>query len=105
MDFEIAPKDLIPTVKRLFPHKSKILNKGPLVTIVAEGDAVDVRGQFDNQWSVPAVVHGAGTCTVKLISFMTTVAVYPPKEPLRFVLLPDGLRIGKTKIPTHEPPR
>lgn len=104
MDFEIVPNILLPTVKRLYPHRAKMLRKGPLVTFVAEGEEVVIFGQFENQWSVPAVVHERGICTLKLVSLTTTIGVYPAKESLRFTLLPDGLRIGKTKIPIHDSP-
>jgi hypothetical protein len=47
MDFDIAPKLLLDALKRLMPHKSSLLRKGPLVMMRAEGDALDATGQFE----------------------------------------------------------
>ena len=100
MEFSVKPADLLATLKRLLPHtnKAKLIKRGPLVTLVAEGDAIDVIGQFESRWSVPAEIHASGSCAVDLVAFSKMVAAYPPKEPLRFVLHPDGLRFGSTKI-------
>jgi hypothetical protein len=102
MDFEIAPKLLLDTLKRLMPHKSSLLRKGPLVTLHAEGDALDVIGQFENTWSVPALVHKGGRCTVDVVALMTPLKTYEQKLPIRFVLSEDGLRFGTTKMKLHK---
>ena len=101
MEFEIAPKLLIETLKKLLPHKSSLLKKGPLVTLHAEGDALDVIGQFENTWSVHAVVHKSGRCTVDIAGLMTPLRTYDQKLPIRFVLSDDGLRFGTTKMKLH----
>lgn len=102
MDFEIAPKLLLETLKRLMPHKASLLKKGPLVTLHAEGDALDVTGQFENTWSIPALVRRGGRCTVDMVALMTPLKTYDQKVPIRFVLSDDGLRFGTTKMKLHK---
>jgi hypothetical protein len=102
MDFEMVPKTLIETLKRMLPHKKNVLRKGPLVTLRAEGDAVDLIGEFENTWSLPASVRRDGDCTVDLVTLMTKLKTYDQKTPLRFVLGEDGLRFGTTKMTLHE---
>lgn len=102
MDFEISPKLLLETLKRLMPHKGKLIKRGPLVTLHASDGALDLVGQFDNTWSVPATVHRAGSCTVDIVAFSAPLTVYEPKKELRFVLSEDGLRFGTTKLRIHE---
>jgi hypothetical protein len=80
MDFEISPKLLLETLKRLMPHKGKLIKKGPLVTLHASESALDLVGQFDNAWSIPAMVHRAGACTVDIVAFTGPLKLYDPKK-------------------------
>lgn len=101
MDFEIEPKALLEVLKRLFPHRSRILAKGPLVTLRAAGEGLILEGQFDNAWSVPAVVHASGHCSVDLVALSKPLTLYKPREPLRFTVSDDGLKFGTTRLRLH----
>lgn len=106
MEFSIAPKSFIETLKRLLPHPParKLGVRGALlVHIRADGEALDLAGQFDNVWSVPARVVGAGSCVVDLTTLIVKLRTYDQKAFLSFVLEPDGLKFGTTRLKLHAP--
>ena len=102
MEFAVAPAELLAAVNRLFPHRGRIARFNLLCTLVAEGDALDVVGQFDNQWSIPATVQIPGTCAVSLGSFATLLKTYPPKVPMTFSLHGDRLHFGTSRALIHK---
>jgi hypothetical protein len=101
MDFEITPRVLLETLKRLFPHRTKLLKQGPLVTLTAAGKSLDVEGQFENVWSIDAVVHKPGRCSVDLIGLTKPLSLYDAKQPLRFQIIDGGLKFGTTRVKLH----
>lgn len=102
MEFEISPNVLLEVLKRLVPHKRQLIKKGPLVTLIAEGDALDVTGQFENTWSIPAKVISSGSCTVDIAAFSLSLNTYKARVPLGFVVVSDGLKFGTTKLKLHD---
>lgn len=106
MEFSVAPREFIETLKRLLPHPARRklgLRGGPLVLLTAEGGALDLAGQFDNVWSIPAKVKASGTCVIDVKTLIERLKTYDQKPPLTFVLEPDGLKFGTTKLKLHEP--
>jgi hypothetical protein len=89
------------TLKRLLPHKG-IVRKTPLVTLIADGLALDLVGQFDNTWSIPANVSTAGSCTVDIKTLLTCLKTYDQEVPISFELSHDGLKFGTTKVKLHK---
>lgn len=106
MEFSVAPKEFIETLKRLLPHppRRKLgLRGGPLVMLTADGDAFDLAGQFENVWSIPAKVKVAGSCAIDIKTLIEKLKTYDQKVPLEFALVPDGLKFGTTKLKLHQP--
>jgi hypothetical protein len=101
MKFSVDPKALAVTLKRLLPHKG-IVRKAPLVTMTADGSALDLAGQFDNTWSIPANVSTAGSCTVDIKTLLTCLKTYDQEVPISFELSHDGLKFGTTKVKLHK---
>lgn len=104
MEFSITPKSFIETLKRLLPHQParKLGVRGALlVQISADGESLDLAGQFDNVWSVPARVAAAGSCVVDLTTLIVKLSTYDQKALLSFVLEPDGLKFGTTRLKLH----
>ena len=64
--------------------------------------ALDVIGEFDNAWSIPATVKNAGRCTVDLTTLIAKLKTYDQKTPIGFVLDKDGLRFGTTRLALHQ---
>lgn len=102
MEFEIVPSEMLQTLKRLMPRRKQIAKQGPLVTLTAGGGVLVLAGEFDNSWSLPAIVKSAGSCTVDLASLLGRLKTYDPKAALVFSELPDGLKFGTTKLKRHE---
>lgn len=102
MKFEIAPKPFVDALGRLLPHKKALLKKGPLVTLNAEDGALDVIGEFENTWSIPAAVKSEGRCTVDLVTLIAKLKTYDQKVPIKFVSDEEGLRFGTTKLTLHK---
>jgi hypothetical protein len=106
MEFSVTPKELIETLKRLLPHppRRKLgLSGGPLVMLTAEGGALDLAGQFENVWSIPAKVKADGSCVIDLKTLIEKLKTYDQKVPLSFVLESDGLKFGTTRLALHAP--
>lgn len=103
MEFELEPKILVDTLKRLVPKKRGLVKRWSTVTIDAHKSGIDLTGEFDNTWSVPAAVVSRGSCAVDLMALMKPLRLYPQNEKLTFKLHPDGLRFGTTKLRLHPP--
>lgn len=106
MEFSATPKELMETLKRLLPHppRRKLgLRSGLLVMLTAEGEALDLAGQFDNVWSIPAKVKTDGSCVVDITTLIGKLKTYDQKSPLSFLLEPDGLKFGTTRLKLHSP--
>lgn len=101
MEFEVEPKVLLETLKRLMPRRAKLIRKWSTVTLRTNGEFIDVIGEFENSWSVPATVITRGECAVDLVGFAKPLQLYPPNQKLRFTLLDDGLKFGTTKMKLH----
>jgi len=106
MEFSVTPKEFIATLKRLLPHppRRKLgLRGGPLVMLTAEGASLDLAGQFENVWSIPANVKADGSCVIDIKTLIEKLKTYDQKAPLTFVLEPDGLKFGTTRLKLHAP--
>lgn len=103
MEFELEPRRLLEALKHLVPGNRGLLKRWSTVTIDAHKTGVDLTGEFDNTWSLPAVVVSKGSCAVDLMALMKPLRLYPQDEKLTFKLHPDGLRFGTTKLRLHPP--
>lgn len=106
MEFSVTPKEFIETLKRLLPRppRRKLgLRGGPLVTLTAEGASLDLAGQFENVWSIPAKVNADGSCVIDIKTLIEKLKTCHQKSPLTFVREPDGLKFGTTKLKLHAP--
>lgn len=104
MEFAATPKELLVPLKRLLPHGRKFgLRSGLLVMLTAVGEALDLAGQFENAWSIPAKVKVEGSCVVEMKTLIAKLKTYDQKLPLAFVLESDGLKFGTTRLKLHAP--
>lgn len=106
MEFSVTPREFVEPLKRLLPHPPRLklgLRGGLAVKLTAEGDALDLAGQFENVWSIPAQVRSAGSCVVDIKTLIVKLKTYDQKNPLTFVLEPGGLKFGTTKLKLHKP--
>lgn len=79
MEFSVTPKEFVETLKRLLPHppRRKLwLRGGPLVMLTAEGESLDLAGQFENVWSIPANVKADGTCVIHIKTLIDRLKTY-----------------------------
>jgi hypothetical protein len=98
MEFEVAPKVLLETLKRLMPRRVKLIQKWSTVTLRTNGKSLDVIGEFENSWSVSAHVIAEGECAVDLVALTRSLQLYPPNTQLRFTLGIETLKFGTTKM-------
>jgi hypothetical protein len=106
MEFKIAPEVLHKGLTKLLPNarKRSLLKQGPSVTLIAAGERIQLLGDFENSFELPAQVLRQGVCRVDLMSLILLLGNYPRGKFLTVTLERGALRFGTTTIRVkHDP--